>query len=236
MGIHIEQVWDEDLILSVLKEPRIWETISDDGQSSDKFVVDVEAEDYYFLAVVRENICVGIYVLHKFNDCTLEIHANILPQYRKECATESGEKVLHWFDKNVPDKYQKLVARIPEVYPEVYHFTLNRGFNDEGQLIAHHHRDRLSPPLVERLILHLATAKSLGQDLPEIQRMLALALLARVRRLMRLGDQKLHHPFERMDLIDLVRQQKLVVTLQSLGFLRPAKYLLLHRSDQLERR
>lgn len=135
MGISIEQIWDEELIYSILKEPRIWKTISNDGQTSDKFVIDVDAKDYYFLAVARANICIGIYILHPFNDCTLEIHANILSEYRKECATESGEKILEWFDKNAPKKYQKLVARVPQVYPEVYHFTLNRGFCDEGRLI-----------------------------------------------------------------------------------------------------
>ena len=135
MGVSIEQIWDVKLIYSVLKDPRIWKTISNDGQTSDKFVINVDAEDYYYLAVAHSNICIGIYVLHPFNDCTLEIHANILPEYRKEFATQSGEKVLEWFDKNAPEKYQKLIARIPEIYPEVYHFTLNRGFSDEGRLI-----------------------------------------------------------------------------------------------------
>ena len=141
MGIHIEQVWDEDLILSVLKEPRIWETISDDGQSSDKFVIDVEAEDYYFLAAAKDNVCVGIYIIHPFNSCTLEVHANILPEYRKECAKISCQMALKWVYENTPEKYQKLMARIPEIYPEVYHFTLHQGFNDEGRLVKGYRKD-----------------------------------------------------------------------------------------------
>lgn len=135
MGIRVEQIWDEELIYSVLKHPEIWKTISNDGQTDDKFFVDVENDDFYYLAIALNEVCIGIYVLHPFNDCTLEIHANVIPYYRKEHAKESGEKILEWFKTQAPEKYQKLVARIPSIYPEVYHFTINRGFNDEGRLI-----------------------------------------------------------------------------------------------------
>lgn len=133
MGISIERTWDKELIRSILTEPRIWDTIAEDGQDAGLFEVDLNQN--CFLAVAHEGICIGIYVLHAFNGCTLKIHANILPEYRKHFATESGEKVLEWFRDDAPEKYEKLVAMIPVIYPNVYHFTKNRGFDDEGRLV-----------------------------------------------------------------------------------------------------
>jgi len=134
MGIRIAQTFNEDLILSVLTDKAIWPTISEDGQQADKFVIDVEMPDFYYLAVIDDGVVIGIYVLHPFNGCTLEIHANILPVYRKEYAHESAQAVLKWIDKNIPDNFQKLIARIPVIYPNVYRFTMNHGFDDEGLL------------------------------------------------------------------------------------------------------
>lgn len=132
MGISVEQTWDKALIRSILTDPDIWDSIAEDGQESGLFEVDLEKN--IFLSVIDMGIIVGIYILHAFNGATLEIHANILPKYRKRCATQSGEKMLEWFKENGPDKYHKLIAMIPVIYPHVYHFTLNRGFKDEGLL------------------------------------------------------------------------------------------------------
>jgi hypothetical protein len=135
MAVCIEQVWDEELIYSVLRDERIWPTISNDGDTPEKFTVDVDADDFFFLAVAKENVCIGIYILHPFNNCTMEIHANILPEFREANANESAQKILEWFDKHMDEKWQKIMCRIPSLYPQVYHFTLNRGFTDEGRLV-----------------------------------------------------------------------------------------------------
>lgn len=132
MGISLERTWDKELIRSILTDERIWNTIAEDGQESGLFEIDLNKN--IFLVVNHEKICIGIYILHAFNGSTLEIHANILPQYRKLFATESGEKMLEWFRDNGPEKYQKLIAMIPTLYEHVYHFTINRGFKDEGLL------------------------------------------------------------------------------------------------------
>lgn len=132
MGISVDRTYDKDLIRNILTEPRIWDAIAEDSEQSGLFEVDLNKN--IFLALNWGDICVGIYVLHAFNGCTLQIHANMIPEYRKEFATECGEKVLDWFRDNGPEKYKKLIALIPNIYPHVYHFTLNRGFKDEGLL------------------------------------------------------------------------------------------------------
>lgn len=133
MGISIERTHDKELIRLILTDPRIWDTIAEDGEQSGLFEVDLEKN--CFLAIKNNDMCIGIYILHPFNGCTLEIHANLLPIYRKEFATESGEKMLDWFRDEGPEKYEKLIAKIPVIYPHVYHFTMNRGFKDEGRLV-----------------------------------------------------------------------------------------------------
>lgn len=132
MGISIERTWNRELIRRILTNPEIWDSIAEDGEKVGLFEVDLEKN--IFLAVNFFDTCIGLYVLHAFNGCTLEIHANILPAYRKAHAKESGKKVLEWFKEFAPEKYEKLTAQIPSLYPHVYHFTLNRGFNDEGLL------------------------------------------------------------------------------------------------------
>lgn len=132
MGISIERTLDKELIQSILTDEMIWDAIAEDGQEKDLFEVDLEKN--IFLMVNDEEVCIGIYILHVFNGCTLQIHANMLTEYREAFATESGEKVLEWFRDSGPEKYTKLMAYIPAIYPHVYHFTMNRGFKDEGLL------------------------------------------------------------------------------------------------------
>lgn len=139
MGISIERTFDKDLIRLILTDKRIWDSIAEDGQEAGLFEVDLNKN--MFLAVNSGDVCIGIYILHVFNGCTLQIHANLLPEYRKAFATESGEKMLDWFRDNGPKQYEKLIAYIPEIYPHVYHFTMNRGFNDEGRLTKAHRKN-----------------------------------------------------------------------------------------------
>ena len=141
MGVSIEQTWDENLIYSILKDPDIWADISDDYSDIAKFQIDPKLDGYYFLAVWSGMTCIGLYILHPFNNVTLEIHANILPAHREKCAKDSAKAVLQWIDEYIPERYQKLIARIPECYPHVYHFTLNNGFNDEGRLVKAYQED-----------------------------------------------------------------------------------------------
>ena len=129
MGVSIEQNFNSDAIKKILTKDSLWDAIAEDGQDKDEFEVDLNKN--YFLSVNVGETCIGLYILHAFNGATMQIHANILPEYRKH-AKESGKKVLEWFQDNASDKFEKIIALIPVIYPKVYHFTKNRGFTDEG--------------------------------------------------------------------------------------------------------
>lgn len=134
MGISIERTYSNFDVERILKTPGLWELISEDEQDIRKFSVDASLTDFYYLKVMFDGVCLGLYVLHPFNDITMEIHANMLPEFREKYANASAEKVLEWIAVHLPPKKQKIIARIPSVFPNIYHFTLKHGFSDEGLL------------------------------------------------------------------------------------------------------
>jgi RimJ/RimL family protein N-acetyltransferase len=73
-----------------------------------------------------------IYNIHPHNSVTLEIHAHVLPEYRKQYSLETGDLVLKWIIEEGPEQYKKVIAQIPTCYPNVINFTLAHGFKKEG--------------------------------------------------------------------------------------------------------
>ena len=74
---------------------------------------------------------IGYFMLHKENDNMLSIHINILKDHRKK-GSDAMNSFLEVFKNEFREEIQKLTCRIPVVYPEVYHFALKFGFEDEG--------------------------------------------------------------------------------------------------------
>lgn len=142
MTVKIELCLNAEEIKSVLFHPDIWPCISDDGMTQEQFSFDFNS--HYYLKVVADGKLAGFYVIHALNSATVFIHANILPDYRKKYAKESGIKVLQFLDNMLGEGHQKIIAHIPEIYPNVLHFTLNQGFTEEGRLTkAYWHKGKL---------------------------------------------------------------------------------------------
>ena len=127
--MKVLRCYDPEKIKEIFTHPDIWETIAEDGQSPDDFEPDVNA-DCYMMCIARK--LVGFYVLRPINSVTLDIHAQILPEYRRAYSVDSAQAILEWFNTECPDKYQKLVCDIPEIYPNVRDFCLKVGFKHEG--------------------------------------------------------------------------------------------------------
>lgn len=118
---------DKALIKSILMNEEIFKAIKDDGFSG-SFEPDIENETWVSITV--NDKCIGVYNFHGRGVITCEIHAHILPEYRKEFSLESGLKILQWFVKYF--KYRKLVAQVPFCHPNVKAFCLANGFKEEG--------------------------------------------------------------------------------------------------------
>ncbi len=124
-GLEAKRTLDVGIILSILQDEQLLDEISEDGINS--FVPDVINE--YWVLLTDDDV-IGLYRLHALNFITYQIHAFILPQYRKKYAKQSGHLILDWCLDMV--EFNKLIAEIPVKYENVYRFTKSMGFKDEG--------------------------------------------------------------------------------------------------------
>jgi RimJ/RimL family protein N-acetyltransferase len=85
----------------------------------------------YIGAVDDKDDVMGFFMLHPENDNTLCFHVNFKLQHRGR-AKEATKAFLAHCKKNLESEKQKLTAKIPVIYPEVYHFAKGLGFEDEG--------------------------------------------------------------------------------------------------------
>lgn len=128
--ITISRTYDPDLVFDVMTHPALWPTVAEEGQDPMDFQPEMNGE--VWLVVTHGTQVAGLYNLHAHNSVTLEIHAQILPEFRGENAKESSIALLEWFVANAPSQFQKLIAQVPTVYPNVVAFTKNAGFQEEG--------------------------------------------------------------------------------------------------------
>lgn len=125
-----ERTLDRETIWGVLRAPGIADAISEDGMSTDDMHINTEGELW---VDVRNQVgeTVAVYNLHMHNSVTVEIHAHVLPEYRKEHSYETGIAVLTWFRLNYPN-FRKIVAQIPVTCGNVISFIERFGFQKEG--------------------------------------------------------------------------------------------------------
>jgi hypothetical protein len=102
----------------------MWDEISEDGV--DEFFPDVIRE--YWLGIFNdESKFIGLYRIHQLMSACFQVHAFMMDRSAKE----SGKIMLKWAVENI-DEMQKMIADIPVIYPNVYHYTKKHGFSDEG--------------------------------------------------------------------------------------------------------
>lgn len=115
-------------IKQIMLHPEIFKTIAEDGLRPSDLIIDTEEEAWVTVRVKGKLI--GLYNFHPHNKVTLEIHAHILPEHRKEHSIKSGKMALEWFIEHCD--YGKLIAQVPVKYENVKNFCLANGFVVEG--------------------------------------------------------------------------------------------------------
>ena len=120
----VERTDDIDKITRVLKHPEIFDRISEDGPSIEHWMPSV---DEAIFLTDKDNI--GVMILHWVNSVSLECHVQVLPEHR-DGAFDFGQSALKWAWRNT--KATKIVAQIPEIYPNVIRFAYKNGFSFEG--------------------------------------------------------------------------------------------------------
>lgn len=123
----LERTFDIDKINSVLKHPDIWPSVSDEGSDIETFEPPMGDNHYLF----DEGV---LFILHPYDE-DWEIHANVLPDYRNK-AKEAAEETLEY--GFIELKADRIIARIPEKYGNVYGFAL-KFMKDEGYIDDKHY-------------------------------------------------------------------------------------------------
>ena len=111
-------------------DPDIWKTISEDGASKDDYTPDL-INDLWMGAFIDDD-CIGLFSFHSVTGVTLQLHVQILPEYRKDHSMEAMGKIWDWFLESVDKAFVKVTVSIPVIYQNVYKFALANGFKDEG--------------------------------------------------------------------------------------------------------
>lgn len=120
----IERVFDLDRVYKVLKDPEIFSRIAEQGIDIDDYEAPIDA----IYIMDHNNTCLMIY--HWSNSITLECHVQVLKDYRETRASMFGKAALDWAWNNT--NAAKIVAQIPECFPDVLKFAEKNGFVVEG--------------------------------------------------------------------------------------------------------
>lgn len=128
--IEAKRTFNKQLVRDIITHPDIFKTIAEDGFKLKD--VDVNCVRDCWLVMDNGSQVVGVYKLHPHNSTTLQIHAHVLPEYRKEHSQDTGIEALRWILEEGPREYEKVIAIIPCIYENVKRFTCSQGFIVEG--------------------------------------------------------------------------------------------------------
>ena len=124
----VERCYDVDVVRAILTHPAIYDRISEDGTlPREDYIPDLIGAAFVIGIVGADPI--GLMIYNPISGIVWECHVQVLPEYRKEYASEFFKKALGWaFDMGC----RKIIAQIPFLYPDVKKFALKHGFEVEG--------------------------------------------------------------------------------------------------------
>ncbi len=116
-------------VLFVMTHPDIWDVVAEDGVYKDDFKPDFDNNKWFVLSV--GGVLIGLLHAHSQNGITMQCHIAMLPQYRKQHSKNAGISILQYIYDNF-DNCDKIVALVPDIYPNVKNFLTSFGFVLEG--------------------------------------------------------------------------------------------------------
>ncbi len=121
----------------VLKDPEIYERISDDGSPDiDEFDISplLQSDLFYFLAPHPDMV----FWYSPVNHVMFELHVNVLKESREKALGLGLETIKYMFRET---NCKKLIACIPDKFQDVLGFALKGGFEKEGLLTKAYLKD-----------------------------------------------------------------------------------------------
>lgn len=111
----------------IVQHPDIYPHVGDDGSPpAEQFTI---PDSWYCVVGYSDGQPAGCWLMHHTNSTTLEVHIQVLKEYRTH-SEEICRGFIAWAWDNTPA--QKLVAQIPTLYPNVKAFAETMGFRVEG--------------------------------------------------------------------------------------------------------
>lgn len=128
-SIKLNRCLDFGVIGAILKDPSIWDSISEDGSIG--FSPDMIGE--YWITIVANDKLIGCFRFHQHTSVCWESHAHILKQYRKKYSKIAGIEGLKWVVDNIPN-LKTLYSKVPSKYTNVVKYLNYLGFSNCGKL------------------------------------------------------------------------------------------------------
>lgn len=126
--IKIERTEDFELVKNIVYA--LWDEVSVDGATKENY--ECNRDNIYLLVRNNEDV-LGVYILHAFNNATLEVHANVLKEHRQKHTLDISDAIHSWIKENInPEIFPKMMARVPEIYPNVIAYIIKSGWKVEG--------------------------------------------------------------------------------------------------------
>ena len=126
----IERSYDYALIKQIMTEPQIWQEIC--GNYGDRIEEFNPIEDNYVYLIGYDKLnIIGLFIIHE-SEYGYQCHVQVIPERRKQYATEFGEKVIQWTWDNTD--INKLTALIPNNFTNVISFAELQGFKVAGSI------------------------------------------------------------------------------------------------------
>lgn len=123
----VERTLDVGIILSILTDNYIFDSITEEGATIEDLKVDVI--NHYWLGIYEDVDLIGVLLLRPiFSEC-YDIHIHILKEHRKHWK-RAGSEIIEWCKKNIPNK--TLHTNVPVFCKNVRCFVLAFGFKEAG--------------------------------------------------------------------------------------------------------
>ena len=138
-NINAQRTLDVGVCLSVLTDPDIFDSISEDGATINDVQIDVI--NHYWVSLAAGGELIGVVQFKPITSHLFESHIHILKQHRKEHTANAGAAILDWCKDNLAGT---LYAHTPDYCVNVINFlekfdfikcgTIPKAWNKNGKL------------------------------------------------------------------------------------------------------
>ncbi len=126
----VERTFDVGILIDILTDKDIFDSISEDGATLETIKFDVINEKW--VSFIVNNEVIGAANFKQIFTKTYDCHIHILPEYRKEHSIAAGQLLIEWCDKHLTNSL--LYTNVPVFCENVKRFLLSFGFEESGNL------------------------------------------------------------------------------------------------------